>query len=66
MNYYVIELNKIKDGLYWYFADFDEITYDPSKAYNFDDEESAKKFMEDNNISKEDFHVQKMYKEIEK
>ena len=62
MNYYAIESNNIENGLYIYLAYSDELTYDPSKAYNFDTEKEALDFMEENNISKTDFHVQKMYK----
>ena len=62
MTYFAIESNKIENGLYWYLTHYDELTYDPSKAYNFDTEKQALDFMEENNISKNDFHVQKMYK----
>lgn len=62
MTYFTIESNKIEDGLYWYLAHYDELTYDPFKAYNFDTEKQALDFMVENSISKNDFHVQKMYK----
>ena len=48
--YYCIEQNKI-DKLYMYLTQFDELTYDPSKAYQFDTEDEAKKFMKENGIS---------------
>lgn len=63
MNYYAIESRTIKDGLYMYLTNSDELTYDPSKAYNFDTENQAKEFMKENHISENDFHIQKMYKE---
>lgn len=62
MNYYAIESNKIENGLYWYLTYYDELTYDPSKVYNFDTEKQALDFMKENNIFEDDFHVQKMYK----
>lgn len=46
MNYYAIESNNIENGLYMYLTHFDELTYDPSKAYNFDTEKQALDFME--------------------
>lgn len=60
--YYTIEQNKV-DKLYMYLTYFDELTYDPSKAYQFNTEEETKKFMKENNISEKDFHIQRMYTE---
>ena len=60
--YYCIEQNKV-DKLYIYLTQFDELTYDPSKAYQFDTEDEAKSFMKENGISENDFHIQRMYSE---
>lgn len=60
--YYTIEQNKV-DKLYMYLTYFNELTYDPSKAYQFNTEEEAKKFMKENNTSEHDFHIQRMYTE---